>query len=133
MPEFLARIDKMVMFKTLEQDEVRRILDIQLTRFKKQIEVSSNTEFKLHVSPAAIAQLLAEGFNKRENARYLKKTLEERVGMPLAKVVATGQVFSNDDVVVDYKDGEWRYFAATGNVASSIPKGQLEVPQVQQP
>lgn len=133
MPEFLGRIDKMVMFKTLSRDEIKRIMDIQLARFKAKIEESSNIKFRLYVSPAAYNQLITEGYDRRENARYLKKTLEQRIGMPLATSVASIQIFTGDDVVVDYKDGQWSYYASTGNVNGSLPQGQLEVSKVLQP
>jgi ATP-dependent Clp protease ATP-binding subunit ClpB len=129
MPEFLGRIDKIVMFKAPTPEEIRQILAVQLDRLRLRISERSSTPFVLEVSPRAIEQLVSEGFNRRENARFLKKTIEQRVEMPLVNVVSTGQVFTNDTITVDYVEGEWRYIATTSSIASGFSKGQMEVPK----
>jgi ATP-dependent Clp protease ATP-binding subunit ClpB len=110
-PEFLNRLDHIIMFKTLTQADVQQILGMQLDITQDRILLDSKTTFEYNVAPAALAQLLKEGYSRRYNARELKRVIEKYVGIPLSRMVASGQIWQNDTVVIDFKDGVWEYHA----------------------
>ena len=110
MPEFLNRLDYTVMFKTLTEGDLTKILDMQLNIIQDRILLHSHVTFEFNVSPAGLAQIIAEGFDRRYNARELKRTIEKYVFLPLSRMVSSGQIFQNDVIVIDY-DSEWKYFA----------------------
>lgn len=131
-PEFLNRLDDAVVFKSLSPTDLIPILKIELDKLRTQVVLTSRNVFELDVSPAAESKILADGYDKRYNARNLRRTIEKYVSLPLARLVATGQVTDNDTIIVDYKDGKWLYYAKT-EVKSrtgeqSISAGQLEMP-----
>ena len=110
MPEFLNRVNKIVVFNTLTVDDVEQILGLELQKLQDRVTLGSNRLFTIHVSPAALEQLLEEGYNKRDNARFLQRTVEKYVAQPLSALLATGQIMPMDIIVVDY-DGDWSYYA----------------------
>ena len=131
-PEFLNRLDDAIVFRSLSPADLIPILRIELDKLRAQIILTSRNVFELEVSPAATSKILADGYDKRYNARNLRRTIERYVSLPLARLVATGQIFDNDTLVVDYKDGKWAYFAKTeiksGVSKPRVPEGRLEMP-----
>jgi ATP-dependent Clp protease ATP-binding subunit ClpA len=130
-PEFLNRLDDVVMFSTLTPANLVDILRIELDKLRAQIVLTSRAVFDIEVSPAAKSKLLAEGYDKRYNARELRRVVERRVAQPLGRLVTTAQILDNDVVIVDY-DGEWKYFAK-GTIKPrvsepSVQSGRGEVP-----
>jgi ATP-dependent Clp protease ATP-binding subunit ClpB len=79
--------------------------------------------FDFNVSPAALRRLLKEGYDKRYNARNLKRVVDQHVAVPLGRLVATGQVAPNDNIVVDY-DKDWKYYAQAAT-PRSIEEGDV--------
>lgn len=130
-PEFLNRLDDTIVFRSLTPVDLIPILKIELDKLRAQIILTSRNIFELEVSPAATSKILADGYDKRYNARNLRRVIERYISLPLARLVATGQVIDNDTIVVDY-NGEWSYFAKTeiksGVGRSSVPTGQVAMP-----
>lgn len=114
MPEFLNRLDYIVMFKTLDPADLDEILGMQLNLIQDRILLDSKVTFEFNVSPAALRQLVVEGFDRRYNARELKRTIEKHVYLPLSRMVSSCQIDPNDTVIIDY-DGGWKYFALPGS------------------
>lgn len=135
-PEFLNRLDDAIVFRSLSPADLIPILKIELDKLRAQIILTSRNVFELEASPAATSKILADGYDKRYNARNLRRTIERYVSLPLARLVATGQIFDNDTLVVDYKDGKWAYFAKTeiksGVSKPSVPEGRLEMPTLRE-
>jgi ATP-dependent Clp protease ATP-binding subunit ClpB len=104
-PEFMNRIDKTVVFKTLRDEHLREILEIELGMVQQRILFASSTTrgFLLHVEPAAKEALLLEGTERKYGARHLKRAIEKRVVHPLANLVATGQVNAGDQISIGYE------------------------------
>jgi ATP-dependent Clp protease ATP-binding subunit ClpB len=131
-PEFLNRLDDAIVFRSLTPTDLTSILKIEIDKLQTQIVLTSRNVFELEVSPAAAAKILEDGYDKRYNARNLRRVLNRYVSLPLSRLVATGQILDNDVVICDYKDGNWSYFAKTevkqGFGSPSIPAGRLEVP-----
>ena len=110
-PEFLNRMDHILMFKTLTKKDLQEILGMQLSIIQDRVMLRSTQPFELNIAPAAMKQLLEDGYDKRYNARHLKRALDLHVTVPLTSLVTTGQVMNGDVVVVDYRAGEWEYYA----------------------
>lgn len=111
MPEFLNRLDSVVVFNTLTPSDVKEILNLELQKLQDRVVLGSKQLFTINVSPSALKQILAEGYSKRDNARYLQRKIEKYVSQPIASLLATGQIMPHDTVIVDYVEGEWGYYA----------------------
>jgi ATP-dependent Clp protease ATP-binding subunit ClpB len=107
-PEFMNRIDKVVVFRSLKEEHLREILDLELQAVQDRIVESARTKFLFQCSDRAKERLLNEGIDLRYGARHLKRAIERFVVFPLSNLVATGQVGFGDLVSVDLdsKTGE---------------------------
>jgi ATP-dependent Clp protease ATP-binding subunit ClpB len=102
-PEFMNRIDKIVVFKSLGEAELRRILDLELNQIQQRILRSSVDRcFRHTVSAAAKDFLLSEGTDLKYGARHLKRAIERLLIQPLANLVATNQVNAGDWIEADF-------------------------------
>src|SRR5690348_9592407 len=101
-PEFMNRIDKVVVFKTLRAAHLQRILDLELEMVQKRILASSGSKkFLFGCSESVRNFLLEEGTDAKYGARHLKRAIEKNLVCPLANLVATGQVKLGDFVRID--------------------------------
>lgn len=103
-PEFMNRIDKVVVFRSLKEHHLRKILDIELTAVQDRITESAGTKFVFDCSDAAKEFLLSEGIDLKYGARHLKRSIERFLVYPLSNLVATQQVETGDFVSVDFDD-----------------------------
>jgi ATP-dependent Clp protease ATP-binding subunit ClpB len=101
-PEFMNRIDKVVVFRSLRDAQLRQILDIELNAVQERITKGSGEKFIFKCSDAAKEFLLDEGIDFKYGARHLKRAIERFLVFPLSNLVATGQVGLGDLLVVDY-------------------------------
>ncbi len=102
-PEFMNRMDKVVVFRALGPDDLEQILDIELRRVQERITAAQGGEvFVLQCTALARQFLLAEGTDPRYGARHLKRAIERLVVFPLSSLLATGQVGLGDVVIADY-------------------------------
>lgn len=101
-PEFMNRIDKVVVFRSLKEHHLRRILDIELGSVQDRITESAGTKFVFECSDAAKEFLLSEGIDLKYGARHLKRSIERFLVYPLSNLVATQQVETGDFVLVDF-------------------------------
>jgi ATP-dependent Clp protease ATP-binding subunit ClpA len=102
-PEFMNRIDKVVAFKPLGQEELRKILALELGRLQQRILNSSTTaSFVFTLTDAAKDQLLTEGTDMRYGARHLNRAIDRALVHPLSNLIATRQVRDGDWIKVDY-------------------------------
>ncbi|MDI1243430.1 MAG: AAA family ATPase [bacterium] len=104
-PEFMNRIDKVVVFRSLKEHHLRRILEIELRSVQDRITESAGTKFVFECTDPAKEYLLSEGIDLKYGARHLKRAIERFLVYPLSNLVATQQVETGDLVLVDY-DGE---------------------------
>jgi len=102
-PEFLNRIDEIVIFNSLSLDEIKLIVDIQLTRLQKLL---ADRKIGLELTDAAKEMIAREGFDPVYGARPLKRALQREVQNPLAVKILEGEFDSGDTIVVDVKKGE---------------------------
>ncbi len=101
-PEFMNRIDKVVVFRSLKEHHLRRILDIELRSVQDRITESAGTKFAFECTDEAKEFLLGEGIDLKYGARHLKRAIERFLVYPLSNLVATEQVETGDLVIVDF-------------------------------
>ena len=101
-PEFMNRIDKVVVFKMLKPEHLEQILEIELGMVQQRIlQATGNNQFVFSCTPKVKRFLLDEGTDPKYGARHLKRSIEKNVVFPLANLVATGQVKLGDFVRID--------------------------------
>src|SRR5258705_802355 len=100
-PEFMNRIDKVVVFRSLQEHHLRAILDLELQAVQERIMMSAGTKFVFQCSEDAKDMLLQEGIDFKYGARHLKRAIERFLVYPLSNLVATGQIGLGDLVQVD--------------------------------
>jgi ATP-dependent Clp protease ATP-binding subunit ClpB len=101
-PEFMNRIDKVVVFKTLRSEHLRQILEIELGLVQQRVLMASGAhQFVFNCTAPVKEFLLREGTDPKYGARHLKRAIERNIVFPLANLVATGQVKLGDFVRVD--------------------------------
>ena len=100
-PEFMNRINHVVVFRSLQEHDLRQILDLELQALQDRIMRSAGTKFLFHCSDAAREMLLREGIDHRYGARHLKRSIERFLVQLLSNLMATGQVEFGDSVYVD--------------------------------
>ena len=103
-PEFMNRIDKVVVFRSLKEHHLRAILDLELQSVQDRIMMSAGTKFVFQCSDAAKDMLLQEGIDYKYGARHLKRAIERFLVYPLSNLVATGQIGLGDLVQVGLGD-----------------------------
>ncbi|MEP6704467.1 MAG: AAA family ATPase [Acidobacteriota bacterium] len=101
-PEFMNRIDKVVVFRSLKEHHLRKILDIELTSVQDRITESAGTKFIFECSVDAKEFLLSEGIDLKYGARHLKRAIERFLVYPLSNLVATQQVETGDFVAIGF-------------------------------
>ena len=101
-PEFMNRIDKVVVFRSLRDEHLRQILEIELGAVQERVLRGSGEKFIFKCTDAAKKFLLDEGIDFKYGARHLKRAIERFLVYPLSNLVATGQVGMGDLLVVDY-------------------------------
>ena len=104
-PEFLNRIDEVVVFHALDQANIESIAKIQLKGLEKRLE---QMEMKLDVSPQALVELAKAGFDPVFGARPLKRAIQQRIENPVAKLILQGK-FGPKDVIPVVADAEGNF------------------------
>jgi len=95
-PEFMNRLDKVVVFHPLQGKQLEQVLDIELSMVRQRVLDAAKGQFLFTVAPTARDFLLKEGSDQRYGARHLKRAIERHVVYPLANLLATDQVRSGD-------------------------------------
>jgi ATP-dependent Clp protease ATP-binding subunit ClpB len=138
-PEFMNRIDKIVVFKCLKADHLEQILEIELGMVQQRIlQATGNNQFVFSCTQKVKRFLLEEGTDVKYGARHLKRAIEKNIVFPLANLVATGQIRLGDFIRIDQKEGQLtftkeaegalvpvlleKYGDLTGNVAPAAAK-----------
>jgi ATP-dependent Clp protease ATP-binding subunit ClpA len=104
-PEFINRIDKLVVFKTLRHEHLEKILEIELGMVQQRIlQAAGNNQFVFNCTARVKELLLTEGTDPKYGARHLKRAIEKNIVFPLANLVATAQVKLGDLVKIDLND-----------------------------
>jgi ATP-dependent Clp protease ATP-binding subunit ClpB len=105
-PEFMNRLDKVVVFHPLRSKELNKVLEIELGEVQKRVLDCSTRPFMFRVSGEGREFLLQEGCDQRYGARHLKRAIERYLVGPLARLIATAQVQQGDVLSVERHPGE---------------------------
>ena len=101
-PEFMNRIDKSVVFRTLRSEHLQQILEIELGMVQQRILMASAVnQFVFSCTPKVKSFLLHEGTDPKYGARHLKRAIERHIVFQLANLVATGQIKLGDFIRID--------------------------------
>jgi ATP-dependent Clp protease ATP-binding subunit ClpA len=100
-PEFMNRIDKVVVFRSLQEQHLRQILDLELQAVQERILYAETANFVFQCSDSVKSILLKEGTDLRYGARHLKRAIEQLLVYPLSNLVATQQIEMGDFLYVD--------------------------------
>ena len=104
-PEFINRLDKIVVFKPLGEKELEKILDIELEMVEQRLQSAAASEpFQLEVAEGARKLLLREGTDSTFGARHLKRAIERLLVQPLSNLMASGQIQRGDCIHVSRGD-----------------------------
>jgi len=103
-PEFLNRVDEIIIFEPLTPEELRHIVDIMLREVEERL---GERDVTLVLTDAAKQALVTEGYDRVFGARPLRRTIERRIESPLAKRILAGDFNDGDTVEVDHADNEY--------------------------
>jgi ATP-dependent Clp protease ATP-binding subunit ClpB len=105
-PEFVNRIDEIVVFHALDAKHIASIAKIQLKRLEQRLAAQ---EMKLEVSDAALAEIAKAGFDAVYGARPLKRAIQQQIENPIARLVLEGRFGPKDIVPVDFRGGRFTF------------------------
>jgi ATP-dependent Clp protease ATP-binding subunit ClpB len=127
-PEFMNRINHTVVFNTLTQKDIWTIMAIELGKTQQTIFNASRVFY--YLEPEAKQTIFDEGHSVEYGARAMKRTIEKRVGIPMARLLASNQVAEGETVVIAKIEGqeEFEYSVGGGKKGSDIraPKSKIE-------
>ena len=111
-PEFLNRVDDIIVFDALNASNLRQIVDIQLSGLRRRL---AERRVTLHLTDAAKDQLAAVGYDPAFGARPLRRAISREIETPLARRILAGEVPDNSVLNVDYKDGSFEFSSGIMN------------------
>jgi ATP-dependent Clp protease ATP-binding subunit ClpB len=106
LPEFLNRIDEVIIFHPLDRAQIRKIVDLQIERLQKQL---TQANLQLVVSDDARDAIAERGYDPTYGARPLKRVIQQQIQNPLASEILKGEFPEGSAVRVDYRDGEFSF------------------------
>jgi ATP-dependent Clp protease ATP-binding subunit ClpB len=105
-PEFMNRLDRVVVFHPLEREELDEVLEIELSNVQRRVLDTATRPFLFRITEEGRAFLLQEGTDQRYGARHLKRAIERYVVHPIARLLATAQVRQGDVLVIDWNPAD---------------------------
>jgi ATP-dependent Clp protease ATP-binding subunit ClpB len=121
-PEFVNRVDRVIVFRALSDDTIRSILDLELEKVQRRLK-DSNKYIVIGCSKPAKEFLIKEGTNSEFGARELRRTVEREVVNKLARVIATKQAVDGDLIKIEYNTGD-------KNLTFSVFKNVVDIPKI---
>jgi ATP-dependent Clp protease ATP-binding subunit ClpB len=116
-PEFLNRVDEIIIFKPLTREQIKSIVEIQLERLRKRL---AERRITLSLTPAAMELIAKEGYDPTYGARPLKRVIQRRLQDPLALQLLEGKFREGDALEVDVENGELTVTKARQPVAAGV-------------
>jgi ATP-dependent Clp protease ATP-binding subunit ClpB len=102
-PEFINRIDEVIVFHQITRDQIKSIVDIQINHLRPRLE---DRHITLHLSDAAKDLLANEGYDPQFGARPLKRVIQKEVENRVARAILDGTIRDGDTVEIDVRDGK---------------------------
>ena len=122
-PEFVNRIDEIIIFHSIAREHVKNIVDIQLNRIRPRLV---ERHIQLTVSDAARDYLAAEGYDLQFGARPLKRVIQREVENRIARAILNSTVHEGSIVNIDIKDGKLVLLSAKSNEPDYVSPGTLQ-------
>ncbi len=110
-PEFLNRIDEIIIFNPLTKDDIIKIVDIQLKRIKNLLK---ERKINIEISDLAKEKLAELGYDPQFGARPLKRVIQKMIQNKLAKEILEGKIKDNDSIIIDYENNEFIFKVKNG-------------------
>ena len=117
-PEFLNRIDEIIVFHTLTQEQVTEIVDLQMKEIADRL---GEHDIVIELTDAARTWLAEQGFDPAFGARPLRRTLQKRVESPLSVKLLKGEFKESDIIVVDYNEEDGLIFVKKDELMVTMP------------
>jgi ATP-dependent Clp protease ATP-binding subunit ClpB len=111
-PEFMNRLDDVIIFDILSKEAIRKIVDIQIKQVEERLEAK---EISLHISTKALDYLAKEGYNPQYGARPLKRLIQDKILNPIATQIISQGILKGGTVIIDIKNN---------NLTFEIKKGK---------
>src|SRR5688572_6137329 len=108
-PEFLNRIDEIVIFRPLTREQLGEIVEIQLQRVSDRLRDRNIT---IQITPAARSLISTLGYDPVYGARPLKRVIQRQVLDPLSVRIISGEIAEGETVVIDERDGQFTFHAS---------------------
>lgn len=123
-PEFLNRIDDIVMFDSLDQEAIFKIIDIELRGFLARM---SKLGYQFEITEDAKSYIATKGYDQQYGARPLKRALQKYLEDPLAELIINSELQTGDKILVDYdKDADKIMTKVAGATAAKLPEAGTE-------
>src|SRR5207248_4993516 len=123
-PEFINRIDEIVVFRALTDEQIAEITRLMLDRLARRLRAQ---EIELEFTEDAVQLLAREGFDPEYGARPLRRTIQRLVENELSRLVLSDAIGPGDRVTVDALEGELRFDVDTGAAREPEEAGEREV------
>jgi ATP-dependent Clp protease ATP-binding subunit ClpB len=111
LPEFLNRVDEIIVFRPLDRSQIRKIVDLQVDHLAKLLE---QREFGLEVTDAAREELSQRGYDPAFGARPLRRVIQQELQNPLASELLKGTFPEGSTIRIDYDGSEFTFTAIEG-------------------
>ena len=124
-PEFLNRLDDVIVFDVLSKEAIKNIVNIQIEEVKKRLE---DKDIKLSLSDKVLEQLSKEGYNPQYGARPLKRLIQEKILNPIASMMIGQKLGANGEVSVSLKSGKLYFDVKKGRKSRKSAKLSTKAP-----
>jgi ATP-dependent Clp protease ATP-binding subunit ClpB len=117
LPEFLNRVDEVLIFHPLSQEAIHKIVVLQVERLRKMM---AEKEIELEVTEGAISAIASEGYDPTYGARPLKRVIQQRLQNPLAVELLKHESVAGTQVRIDYVDGDFTFDHLSAQPAEAV-------------
>ena len=114
-PEFLNRVDEMVVFHSLTVDHLKKIVDIQVSGLCRRLK---ERRISLTLTSGVLGMLAERGYDHVYGARPLKRLIQQEIETPIARLMVKGELQDNGSAIVDEKDGQVTIISEIGGHAT---------------
>jgi ATP-dependent Clp protease ATP-binding subunit ClpB len=116
-PEFLNRVDEIVVFHSLSEAELKKILEIQLERLRSRL---AERHIDIELTAEAATHLAREGYDPVYGARPLKRAIQKELETPIGRRLLAGEIKDGDKVIVGWKDGTFTFSTKGAERAETV-------------
>ncbi|MCK4575133.1 AAA family ATPase, partial [candidate division WOR-3 bacterium] len=104
-PEFLNRLDDIIVFHPLTEEDIKKIIEIHIADLRKRLDEKN---IKIELKEDAKKEISREGFDRIYGARPLRRVIQKRIENILSSKIIKGEIKGDDSVVVNFKNGNWK-------------------------